>query len=220
MAVLNRPVQNYNQPKSKLSRSADVARPRAYDRDSAIIAARDLFWERGYEATTISELEAGTGLNRSSLYHEFGSKHALLDTALSCYAEEVVAPLLADLHGPAASLETVVAFFARLAALFRSAARPATHGCLLVNTVAELAARDERVRAAGADYHRRLRGAFGAALANAGRLGEIDAGTVETRAELLSALLLGAWLTVRVDADAAQDLCRAVEREVDSWRPR
>ena len=54
-----------------------MARPKDYDRDDVLISARDLFWEQGYEATSITELEERTGLNRSSLYREFGSKYGL-----------------------------------------------------------------------------------------------------------------------------------------------
>lgn len=44
-------------------------------------AAGDLFWEQGYEKTSIGELEKKTGLDRSSLYHAFGNKHALFRAA-------------------------------------------------------------------------------------------------------------------------------------------
>ncbi len=111
---------------------------------------------------------------------------------------------------------TVVAFFARLAALFRSRAHPATHGCLLVNTIAEFAARDDRIRPAGADCRSRLRSGFAAALTQASQQGRIDPDTVEPRSSLLAALLMGVWLTVRIDADATIDLCRMIEREVGS----
>ena len=125
-----------------------MSRPKAYERNSVVLAARDLFWERGYEATSISDLEQRTGLNRSSLYQEFGSKHELLAAALTCYADQVVDPLLADLSAPGADLDTIDALFTRLADLFSSGARPATSGCLLVNSIAELASREDRVRSA------------------------------------------------------------------------
>jgi AcrR family transcriptional regulator len=81
-----------------MSRSKGLARPKAYQRASVLMAARDLFWECGYEATSISALEARTGLNRSSLYQDFGSKHELLEEVIGCYVEEVVGSMLADLH--------------------------------------------------------------------------------------------------------------------------
>jgi TetR/AcrR family transcriptional repressor of nem operon len=197
-----------------------MGRPKGYDRDAVLVAARDLFWERGYEATSISELEKRTSLNRSSLYQEFGSKRDLFNAALECYADQIVATLLAELRQPDASLETVASLFSRLADLFRSPAGVSTNGCLLVNATAELAARDERVRPAAARYRDGLRTAFAAALTHAAERGEIEADVVQTRAHLLATTLMGIWLTVRIDPGDASRLCDTVAREVASWRKR
>jgi AcrR family transcriptional regulator len=197
-----------------------MPRPKAYDRDSVVIAARDLFWERGYETTSISDLEQGTGLNRSSLYQEFGSKHELLEAALTCYSDHVVAPLLADLNAPGAGLETVVDFFTGLAHLLLSGTRPARSGCLLVNSIAERASRDDGVRPAARAYRDQLRASFAAALANASRRGEVESDSVPSRANLLAAALMGVWLTVQIDADDASRLCATIATEVTTWRRR
>ena len=74
-------------------------------RSAVLIAARDLFWERGYEGTSIADLEQRTGLNRSSLYLEFGSKRDLFQAALDCYADQIIATLLADVREADAGLE-------------------------------------------------------------------------------------------------------------------
>src|SRR5215831_79435 len=116
-----------------------MARPKDYDRDDVLLGARDLFWEQGYEATSITELEERTGLNRSSLYHEFGSKYGLFEAALDCYADRVIAMLFADLRDESARLDTVASLFTRLAEAFRSEAAVSTRGCLMVNSIAELA---------------------------------------------------------------------------------
>jgi AcrR family transcriptional regulator len=195
-----------------------MSRPKGYDRDDVLVAARDLFWERGYEATSISDLEQRTGLNRSSLYQEFGSKHELFEAALECYADRVITQLLADLRDDDATLDTVADLFTRLAKLFRSQTAVATYGCLMVNTTAELAARDERIRPEAANYRDQLRAAFKAALSKAAKHGEIDANTVAPRAKLLTSTLMGVWLTVRIDPNDAGSLCETIADEVSSWR--
>ena len=62
-----------------------MARPRAFDESDVIDRAMRQFWSYGYEATSVDDLCAATGLNRSSLYRTFGSKRELLDTALTAY---------------------------------------------------------------------------------------------------------------------------------------
>jgi AcrR family transcriptional regulator len=195
-----------------------VGRHKAYDRDAVLEAARDLFWERGYEATSITELEQRTGLNRSSLYQEFGNKHQLFEAALECYADRVIANVLTVLRDDTRpGLDSVIALFRQHAQLFVRA--PVNvRGCLLVNTTAELAARDERVRPAAAAYRDRLRADFTAALTRAADQGELAPALVESRAQILASALMGAWLTVRIDPRDASQLCDTIAVEVASWR--
>ena len=195
-----------------------MGRPKGYQRDAVLANARDVFWERGYEATSISELEQRTGLNRSSLYQEFGSKRELFDAALECYADQVIATLLAGLRTPDARLEAVAALFERLSELFHSRATVATRGCLLVNSIPELATGNPSVRWAAVAYREQLRTAFAGALDNAASRGEIDAETVHRRAHVLASTLMGVWLTVRIDPVDAGRLCEMVAAETLSWR--
>jgi len=195
-----------------------VARPKSYDKDAAIAAARDLFWERGYEATSVADLEERTGLNRSSIYAEFGSKHGLFEAALECYADRVIVVLHDGLRDGAAGLDAVAGLFTRLAELLECHPILGTHGCLMVNTIAELAARDERIRLAAARYRDRVRSDFSVALSHAVAAGDIHADSVEARARLLAAALMGIWLTVRIDPADARSLCRSIAAEVWSWR--
>ncbi len=57
----------------------------------------ELFWEKGYEATTTQDLCERTGLGRGSLYNAFGSKHALYEEAIKRYAETRAALQLQEL---------------------------------------------------------------------------------------------------------------------------
>jgi len=196
-----------------------MARPKGYDRDTALVAARDLFWEQGYERVSIADLEQRTGLNRSSIYQEFGSKHGLFVAALECYADRVIAGLLADLSDDRRpGLDTVIALFDRLAELFRCDAGVSSRGCLMVNAIAELAAHDPDVRLQAEAYRDRLRASFDAALARAARLNETTADPDQARARLLASTLMGIWLTVRIDPQDASSLCTTAARQVETWR--
>jgi AcrR family transcriptional regulator len=61
-------------------------RPRAFDREAALTAAMCLFWQKGYSATSMSDLTAAMGIGSPSLYAAFGSKEALYAEALEHYA--------------------------------------------------------------------------------------------------------------------------------------
>jgi AcrR family transcriptional regulator len=64
-----------------------TGRPISFDKDVAIEAAMLLFWERGYEGTSMADLTQAMGLSPSSVYAAFGDKHALFQLAVKRYME-------------------------------------------------------------------------------------------------------------------------------------
>lgn len=64
-----------------------MARPREFDADIALDRATDVFWAKGYEATSLDDLCEATGLSRSSLYAAFGTKRDLLLQSVDRYVE-------------------------------------------------------------------------------------------------------------------------------------
>lgn len=64
---------------------AQMGRPRQFDRDAALTSAMHLFWEHGYEATSLSRLKAELGISAPSFYAAFGSKEALFQEAVGRY---------------------------------------------------------------------------------------------------------------------------------------
>ncbi|HBO0810584.1 TetR/AcrR family transcriptional regulator [Pseudomonas aeruginosa] len=68
---------------------AQMGRPRTFDRQQAIRQAMQLFWEQGYESTSLAQLKAcmGGGISAPSFYAAFGSKEALFEEVVQCYVE-------------------------------------------------------------------------------------------------------------------------------------
>jgi len=64
-----------------------TGRPIGFDKDAALEAAMLLFWERGFEGTSMADLTQAMGLNPSSIYAAFGDKHALFQLAVKRYME-------------------------------------------------------------------------------------------------------------------------------------
>jgi TetR/AcrR family transcriptional repressor of nem operon len=110
-----------------------MARPREFDPDEALERATQLFWRRGYEATSIQDLVDALGINRASLYGTFGDKPHLFETVLDRYRDQVLAALVRALAPPAAGRAALRAYFS---ALIEAATQPRSpRGCLLLNTV-------------------------------------------------------------------------------------
>src|SRR5688500_20409695 len=63
-------------------------RPRSFDREAALDAAMEVFWRKGYEASSISDLTDAMGINPPSLYAAFGDKERLFMAAIERYSAE------------------------------------------------------------------------------------------------------------------------------------
>jgi AcrR family transcriptional regulator len=183
---------------------------------AVVHAARDGFSERGPELTSIVDLEHHTGLDRSSLYNAFGSKQGLFEAALRSYLEEGIESRLRPLRQPEAGLKTVTAFFVGMAQTLRANPDQAALGCMMVNAVAELGARDPRTALAGS-YRDAFRSAFLTALRQAAARGEISHNRVRARTKLLASLTMGLFVTARIDPIDAAEVCQDVAAEVRSW---
>lgn len=77
-----------------------MGRPRAFCADTALDRALDVFWRKGYEATSLSDLTEAMGINRPSLYGTFGNKEELFRQALGRYVRRKEASLRAALDAP------------------------------------------------------------------------------------------------------------------------
>lgn len=68
------------------SRSRQRGRPRSFDTDAALDAAVLVFWEKGYDGTSLTDLTSAMGINRPSLYATYGNKRDLFIRAIDRYA--------------------------------------------------------------------------------------------------------------------------------------
>jgi AcrR family transcriptional regulator len=107
-----------------------MGRPKSYDRQEVLERAIDLFWTHGFEGTHLSKLVEVTGLNRFSLYNEFGGKEGLYVAALEHYVSGL-GGLLAVLEREPLGLANVRAFHRAQVELDFS------KGCFALNTVRE-----------------------------------------------------------------------------------
>ena len=160
-----------------------------------------IFWRHGYDGTSTQMLVDEMGVNRFSLYAEFGNKQALYEAALALYEAEVVARNIGVLDQPGADLDTI----ARLIQGFGAwACQPGSElGCFICNTATERAPYDPGSQVFVNRYVERLSAGFARCLMQADRLGQLQAG-VDAQAEgrLLATLLLGLFVQLRAQVPA------------------
>ncbi|MCM3883190.1 TetR/AcrR family transcriptional regulator [Frankia sp. R82] len=119
-----------------------MPRPKEFDEDEALQAAMELFWERGYEATSMSALVKRLGVARASIYATFGDKHQLYLAALDRYVRQRDPEIVRGLSTPGPVLpliRTLVEGYVR-----ESQDPEASRGCLVVNAAVERLAADEQ----------------------------------------------------------------------------
>jgi TetR/AcrR family transcriptional repressor of nem operon len=125
-----------------------MGRPREFDEQQVVTAAKEAFWAHGYAGTSLAELMTATGLGKGSLYGAFGDKHQLFVRTFDEYCRDALAGVEAQLTGDGPA-------YARLVAHIREAAESTIadderRGCFLAKGTAELADIDpavsERVR--------------------------------------------------------------------------
>jgi TetR/AcrR family transcriptional regulator, transcriptional repressor for nem operon len=190
-----------------------VARPREFDTDTALDRAMELFWSKGYEATSLDNLCEVTGLSRSSLYATFGSKRNLLLRSVDRYVEQRTPSIAAILAQPLPVSEAFSALARRF--IDQIVSGPGRRGCFLGNCAAELPRND---RAALARVRRGLastEATFRDALVRAEGRGELPSGAdVDALARFLTAGFQGLRLVGKVNADRAalEDIAETMMR--------
>ncbi|MDF2829379.1 MAG: hypothetical protein K0R01_2662 [Mycobacterium sp.] len=107
-----------------------MARPPEFDREQALTRALHLFWERGYDRTTVRDLTEAMGISAPSLYNTFGGKQQLFDEAVATYtgAPTTVVP-------PSLGERTARAVFAKMLDIaireYAGSAQP--RGCFVIS---------------------------------------------------------------------------------------
>jgi TetR/AcrR family transcriptional repressor of nem operon len=149
-----------------------MARPREFDEETVVHAARERFWNAGYAATSMSDLAEATGLGKTSLYGAFGDKHALFMRIFDEYSTDAVESAEAQLGGPdETALDRIRAYL--LVNAVGSAGNP--RGCLLARGTAELASVDAEVAERAKQAYGGLSAVLARAVEAAQRAGTVDA---------------------------------------------
>ena len=150
-----------------------MARAVSYNRETALDAAMAVFWEKGFHATSLKDLEATLAMKPGSIYAAFTSKENLYLLALSRYFENSRAGFreqVARSASPLAALADHLRAYARLAP--DDAARKA---CMLTKTMVDTRTTDPAIAQTTREYLAAILSEFEAAFAAAREMGELPA---------------------------------------------
>lgn len=180
-----------------------MARPREFDIDDATDKALEVFWEHGYDGTSLPDLLEGMSLSRGSLYKAFTDKKTLFLRVLARYEAREVHAAIALLTDPACGgWDRITALFASIPAAVAAGDRK---GCLLCSAVAGPAHYDADIAATAQNGLDQMRAAFHRAL--------LDAASAAAPPEGLDDLLVTHYVGLRVQArsgTSADRLSRSV----------
>jgi TetR/AcrR family transcriptional repressor of nem operon len=116
---------------------------KSFNEEEVLEKAMHLFWEKGFEPTSIADLIEGTGINRGSLYNAFGGKQALFEKVLLKYDRDKRRALLAQLEALDDPKKAICDFFDNIVA--DTLSDTGKKGCFLINTASQIATHDEQV---------------------------------------------------------------------------
>jgi len=180
-----------------------MGRPRLFDLDGVVTSALNVFWERGYGATTPTKLLDALGVGKGSFYHAFESKHALFEQALRRYADQRVAGLAREFASAGPVSQRIKAYLERLASPENE--KTLRRGCFAANTAAELGRHDPVATKIVRRTFERMESVLEAPLAEGQKRGELDrALDPKAVASLLLAALIGITVLAKVDSSPAR----------------
>ncbi|WP_426451267.1 TetR/AcrR family transcriptional regulator [Paenibacillus sp. S-38] len=118
-----------------------MARSKEFEENEVLDKAMRLFWEQGYEKTSMTELVEHMGIHRRSLYDTFGDKHNLFLKAMDRFDDKISAALAGGVKRSKTASEALQFIFS----FMTDGDEDSPAGCLMVNSAVELAARDAEV---------------------------------------------------------------------------
>jgi len=167
-----------------------MATPAKFDRSEAIQKATDLFWEKGFHATSMRNLQDAIDMRPGSIYASFGSKEGLFKEALQYYSDSGLAFLescAAETSSPLKALKAFIKFN-----VVDSRKSSPSNLCMLVKTISELTEDNAELLAESKRLLAISENAFAALLSKAKNRGEIDASSDPKRlARFLQMQMMG-----------------------------
>lgn len=152
-----------------------MPRNKSYERETVLERAMETFWNHGYEATSVRDLEREMGINQFSIYSSFNSKKNLFIEALKKYREYVAVKSFKPIMEQGATLVDIRSFMHDFISI--STRNGSKRGCLVVNTAGEVGSSDEDIVKALKEYFEFVKEIIAGVIRNGIEAGELSSAT-------------------------------------------
>ncbi|MBQ0834816.1 TetR/AcrR family transcriptional regulator [Marinobacter sp.] len=193
-----------------------MARAAIHNRQDSLERALNVFWQKGFHATSLKDLEKALDMRPGSIYATFGSKDGLFQESLERYARLALAELERTLNACDSPLAGLSAYLRQLGGL-RDQDLP-SRACMLVKSLLELGLREQVARRKAEDLLAGMEEYFIARFVAAQEIGELDSGLDPVRlGRRLQAEVMGLRAFAQRDIDSAavhalaEDMALSVE---------
>ncbi len=167
-----------------------MARPAEFERETVLREVMNIFWRKGYQATSIKDVVDATQMQPGSIYLAFGNKQKLFLEAIHCYFTDIEQIAISTLHAQQPLAIRLTLFFTKMAEKTR--AKQTGNSCLLINTLLEMNEHDAEISVTVHEMLQQIEVLFVSALEKAKITGELPANKVpEHIAKLLMVNMLG-----------------------------
>jgi TetR/AcrR family transcriptional repressor of nem operon len=189
-----------------------VGRPREFDEEQVLVAAMEAFWRKGYEATSLVNLTDATGLNKASLYRVFGDKHQLFKSALQHYGQMEFQKVASVIRNDVSPLENLHAVVDKITSDFAS-----DKGCMMINSLVELAPHDPEVKAILKDFGDMRVTALADMIGQARAAGEIRAELEPEQLAVSLMIALAGSAAMGKGFMSREPIVENLEKLIESW---
>jgi TetR/AcrR family transcriptional repressor of nem operon len=177
-----------------------MPRKKEFDEYEVLHRAMEIFWHKGYEATSVQDLVEQMGINRGSLYGTFTDKRALFLAAIQYYDQTIITSVVRVLHSPGSPRQAIEGY---IRSVVEAAAQDQDRqGCFLTNSAVEVGPHDSEAEQKLQASLQRIEGAFLEALIAARQEGELGTRRdLRDVARFLTSSLQGLRVMARVNPD-------------------
>jgi TetR/AcrR family transcriptional repressor of nem operon len=131
-----------------------MARPRTFDPDEVLDTARDVFWQKGFQGTSLDDITAETGLTKPSLYAAFGDKTSLFLKILERYHDQIIARSRKAINGGPSARAAIEAWLTSFVPYCSGI--KGRRGCLSINTATDGGLNEAGLRKSTARFNAKL----------------------------------------------------------------